>query len=70
MVQQCQKALNDISTQNLVRLYWISGHAGLWGNEIADKLVRDHSVQKFVQPVPSLGDVQAEHKNKDKKLGG
>jgi ribonuclease HI len=29
LVQQCQKALNDISTQYVVGLYWVSGHAGI-----------------------------------------
>jgi len=38
-----------------VGLYWVSGHAGLRGNEIADKLARDGSVQKFVGPEPLLG---------------
>jgi hypothetical protein len=32
-----------------------SGHAGVRRNEIADKLARDGSVQKFVGPQPSLG---------------
>jgi len=32
MVQQCQKALNDISTQHAVELYWAPGHAGVQGN--------------------------------------
>jgi len=29
LVQQCQKALNDISTQHTVGLYWVPGHAGV-----------------------------------------
>ena len=33
LVQQCQKALNDISTQLTVSMYWVSGHAGLRGTE-------------------------------------
>jgi hypothetical protein len=28
LVQQCQKALNDISTRYAVGLYWVPGHAG------------------------------------------
>ena len=55
LVQQCQKALNDISAQHTVGLYWVLGHAGVQGNEISDKLIRDGSVQKFVGPMPSLG---------------
>jgi hypothetical protein len=55
VVQQCQKSLNVISTQHTVGLYLVPGHAGLRGNEIADKLARDGSVQEFVVPEPSLG---------------
>jgi ribonuclease HI len=29
LVQQCQKALNDISTRHAVGLYWVPGHAGV-----------------------------------------
>jgi ribonuclease HI len=35
LVQQCQKALNDISTQYAVGLYWVCGHAGIRGNEMS-----------------------------------
>jgi hypothetical protein len=33
LVQQCQKALNDISTQHAVGLYWVPGHARVRGSE-------------------------------------
>ena len=36
-------------------LYWVSGHAGVRGNEIADWLARDGSFQRFVGPKPFLG---------------
>ena len=55
LVQQFQKALNDISTRHTAGLYWVAGHAGVRGNKIADKLARGGSVQKFVGPEPSLG---------------
>jgi len=29
LVRQCQKALNDTSTQHIVALYWVPGHAGV-----------------------------------------
>ena len=54
LVRECQKALNDISTSTTVGLYWVPGHTGVRGNEIADKLTRDGSVQKFIGPELSL----------------
>jgi ribonuclease HI len=35
LVRQCQQALNDISTWHAMGLYWVPGHAGVRGNEIA-----------------------------------
>ena len=54
LIQQCQKALNDISTKHVVGLYWVPEHAGVRGNEIADELTRDGSALKFVGPELSL----------------
>jgi len=55
LVQQCQKALHDISTRHAVGMYWVPGHAGVRGNEIADELARDGCALKFVGPEPGLG---------------
>ena len=55
LVRQYQKALNDVSTRHAMGLYWVPGHAGVTGNEIANKLVRDGSVQRFVGTEPFLG---------------
>jgi ribonuclease HI len=54
LVQQCQKALNNISTRHAVGLYWVPGHAGVRGIEMADELARDSSVLKFVGPELAL----------------
>ena len=35
LVYQCQRALNDISTRQVVGLFWVPGHAGIRGNDIA-----------------------------------
>ena len=43
------------STRYIVGLYWVPGQAGVRGNEIADKLARGGSVQRFVGPEPFLG---------------
>jgi len=32
LMQQCQEALNDISTWHAVRPYWVPGHSGVRGN--------------------------------------
>jgi hypothetical protein len=57
LVQQCQKAVNDIFTWHTVGLYQVPGHAGVQrrGNEITNKLTTDGSVQKYVGPEPSFG---------------
>jgi hypothetical protein len=34
---------------------WVPGHADVRENEIADRLTRDGSVQRFVGPEPFLG---------------
>jgi ribonuclease HI len=55
LVYQCQKVLNDISALHAVGLYWVPGHAGVWGNEIADELARCGSVSKVCRTRASLG---------------
>jgi len=48
-------ALNDISTQHTVGVFWVPGHSGGRGNEITDKLTRDDTVHQFVGLEPDLG---------------
>jgi len=55
LVQQRQKTLNDISTRHTVGLYWVPGHARVQGNEMANKLPRDGSIQTFFGPELALG---------------
>jgi ribonuclease HI len=66
LVHQCQKALNDISTQHTVGLYWVPGHAGVQGNEISNRLARGVSIQKCIRPEPSLGVSRQNIRNKIK----
>jgi ribonuclease HI len=53
LVQQCQKASNDISTRRTVGLYWLPGHGGARANQIADELARGGSAPMFVGPEPA-----------------
>jgi len=47
--------LNDISARHALGPYWVPGHAGVCGNEIADELARGSSVLEFLGPQPVLG---------------
>ena len=45
-VLNCIKNLNQLGEQNHVNIAWISGHAGVHGNEVADYVAQARS-QKF-----------------------
>jgi len=66
LVRQCQQELNDISARHAVRLYWVPGHTGVRGNEIADGLARSSSGQWFIGPEPCFG-VSRKNTRKKKK---
>ena len=53
LVQQCQKALN-ISTQHSVRLFQVTGHSQVHGNETADELPSRGTVHQFAGSEPGL----------------
>jgi ribonuclease HI len=55
LVRQCQRALDDISTYHSVGLFWVPGHSGIRGNEIADELAKEGSAHHFVGPEPAVG---------------
>ena len=65
-VYQCQKALNDISSQHAVGPFWVPGHAGIRGNEIADGLAGRGSALRFLGPEPALG---VSRRDLQKRLG-
>jgi hypothetical protein len=44
-----------ISARHAVRLFWVPGHAGVRGNEIADELARGGLAQRFLGSEPVLG---------------
>ena len=39
----------------MLGLYWVPGHTGVRGNEIADGLARSGSALSFLGPEPALG---------------
>jgi hypothetical protein len=53
MVQQCQKALNDISTWHAVGLYWVLDMLGY--DETKSLTDSQEAALKFVGPEPNLG---------------
>jgi len=55
LVYQCQRALNDSSIRQVVGLFWVPGHAGTLGNEIADDLAMVASALRIHAPKPALG---------------
>ena len=71
LVQQCQKALNDISNQHSVGLFRVPPHPGAQGNEIADELTREGTVHQFARLEPTgVGGLVGDYKKKDKILDG
>jgi ribonuclease HI len=55
LVQQCQRALDDISTYHSVGLFGVPGHSGIRGNEIANELTGEGSAHHFVGTEPVVG---------------
>jgi ribonuclease HI len=55
LVQQCQRALDDISPYHSAGLFWVPGHSGIGGNEIADELAKEGTAHHFVGPQPAVG---------------
>jgi len=66
LVHQCQKVLNDISIWHVVGLFWVPGHAGIRGNEIADRLARGGTALRFLGPELALG---VSRRDLQKRLG-
>jgi hypothetical protein len=64
LVNQCQKAQNNISALHAMGLYWIPGCAKVRGNEIADGLTRCGSASRFVGPEPALGASRQDLRNR------
>jgi len=46
--------LQQLSSHNDVRLFWVPGHSGIYGNEQADQLAKAASFKSYVGPEPAL----------------
>jgi hypothetical protein len=68
LVHQCQKALNNVSDLHAVGLYWVPGHAGVRGDETANRLARCGSTSRFVRPEPAFGVSRQDLTNRIKRL--
>jgi len=55
LVLETMAALRELAIFNSVRLLWVPGHTGIPGNETADGLARQASVQSYIGPEPVLG---------------
>ena len=53
-VLNCIGNLNRLGKQNHVSIAWISGHAGVHGNEVADHLPKSGSKSKMHGPEPCI----------------
>jgi len=54
LVWDCIVALQQLSSHNAVKLFWVSGHSGIYGNEQADQLAIAASFKSYVGPEPVL----------------
>lgn len=55
LVWECTRVLNQLASRNEVTLYWVPGHCGIEGNELADELARSGSETRFIGPEPFCG---------------
>jgi ribonuclease HI len=55
LAQQCQRTLDDISTDPSVGLFWVPRLSWICRNEIADELAKEGFAHHFVGPELALG---------------
>jgi hypothetical protein len=55
LVEECQEALTVLATLNEFTLIWVSGHCGIPGNEMADRLARQASAMPLLGLESVLG---------------
>ena len=55
LVWDCTVLLKELAKENIVKLIWTPGHSGIEGNEKADELAREGSINKLHGPEPFCG---------------
>lgn len=55
LVQECTATLKELSVHNIVRIFWVPGHADVECNEVADELARQGAATEFIGPEPHCG---------------
>uniref|UniRef100_A0A224XSM0 ribonuclease H n=1 Tax=Panstrongylus lignarius TaxID=156445 RepID=A0A224XSM0_9HEMI len=55
LVWECRDRLNYLGRENKVTLFWVPGHVGIEGNEMADALARDGAASPLLGPEPFCG---------------
>lgn len=55
LVWECITLLKELAGRNTVKLFWVPGHCGIAGNEIADQLAREGSLGALYGPEPFCG---------------
>ena len=54
LVQECSNSLNNLGQINTIKLIWVPGHYGLYGNQCADRLAKLGSSQNPIGPGPLI----------------
>ncbi|XP_055850655.1 uncharacterized protein LOC129915201 [Episyrphus balteatus] len=55
LVWECVKKLNELGKANKITLYWVPGHVGVQGNEVADSLAKAGATAPLMGPEPYCG---------------
>ena len=55
LVGECKEALGRLAGCNRLRLFWVPGHTGIRGDEIADRLASLGARSEIVEPEPLVG---------------